>query len=327
MGLDKPKKNEAPDLSRRRFLQISGAALGVAAVGGADAVFNAPQRSSGPEAITSEGKLATTLADRSLEVISELFKLEVEGAENLREIPPGKHILFLTTHLSDIDMPIAIAGLAKENVRNLKLAELSTHFDFLKNPTAYLGRLAGGANSLPVSHTLNFRGEHTVFNPEDFPPMKDVMLAGDHMVMAAYFNLKKTYKEKKWELPEKGGNGGVYLAQITPDTVIVPVAVDIQTPEPIAMGGPNPAELIKYHNAPARVRIGKPLEPHPISGVEKFAGLLEKFKKNTRLTDEERNEFTRIHRALREESDRVMHSLSDMLPEEKRAPERPRDTG
>ncbi len=327
MGIEDPKK---PD--RRKFLKAAGA------LGASSMLLDGDQIQEGTSGVYSGNMLEnlsksrklpersaesreTTLADRALNFFSKLLDIKVEGAQNLREIPPGKHIIFLTTHLSDYDVPLAIAGLAKEGVRNLKAAVLSTHTRFTQNPGGYVARRIGGPeNTFVVSHDLGKGGkEKTVFNPNDFPPMKDALTAGNDLVMAAYLNLKITYREKKWQLPEKGGNGGVYLANSVPDTVIVPIAVDIES-EPFGMGTNDIVAFIKNkaRGTRANIRIGKPIEPMKISGIEKFPNLLTKAKSGTHLTPEERGEFTRIRKELREESNRVMQSLAEMLPREKR---------
>lgn len=288
--MENSKKKGGPELSRRNFLRGLAATGALAAAGslGADAK---EKRTDG----------WTQLTENVSSLIPKLEDIALEGSDNLREIPANKHVLFLTTHLTDMDVPISIAALAKEGVHNLKVAELSTHSDVFKNTPAYFVRLASGAdNSFPITHAFGSKGEHTVFEPKDFEPMKDALAAGTPIVMAGYFNLKKQYKEKKEELPEKGGYGGVYLAQITPETVIVPIAVD-------------------KHGAQARVRIGKAIEPQHIEGIERFAGIIAKGKGDEQLTDEERQEFHRIRLALKAQSDRVMESLSEMLPENKRA--------
>lgn len=267
---------------------------------------------------TKPKNLETTLANNCLKALDSIFTLEVEGAGNLKDTD-GKRLIFLTTHLSDLDVGLAIAGLSKSGIKNLKVAQLSTHFNFLQNPGGYVGRIVGGTeNSFPVSHRLA-APERTVFQPTDLEPMKNALIEGYAMVMAAYFNLKKTYKEGKQELPDKGGSGGVYLAQITPNSVMVPISIDIQTPEPIAMGGPKITELLKYKGAKVRIKIGKPIEPTPIPQVAELKTILHKRAHKEALTEEDREEFVRIHHEIKRESDRVMHELQTMLPQEKRA--------
>ena len=116
---------------------------------------------------------------------------------------------------------------------------------------------------------------------------------------------------------------------------MVPVAVDIRSKKPFGMGDPGIGQIIKEMRPKVEIKIGKPLEPAQLTDkngshldVSRFAEILKK-RKNIRpskegeqqqqvLTDEERREFHSIREALQEESDRVMGSLAELLPPEKR---------
>jgi len=133
--------------------------------------------------------------------------------------------------------------------------------------------------------------------------------------MAAYYDAD--YKSKEWRLPAKGGSGGVYLASFTPDTLIVPVAVDIKSKEAFAMGDSGIAKILKEMRPEVDVILGEPYTPAKIDNIDKFGDILRKRKQNIPTTDEERTIFTNVHTALRQESNRLMEKLAELLPANK----------
>ena len=217
-------------------------------------------------------------------------------------------------------MPIAIAALADTWGKNLKVMQASTNERFGNTLGAKIARTIEGADD---ALAVSFRGKpgeqgrSGVFNPDDYALMRKSLEEGSSLVAAAYFD--PTYQNKEWHLPARGGYGGVYLAQITPETVIVPIAVDIQSEKPLGMGDKGIMQIIKEVRPRVAVRIGCPLEPQKIEGIERFKEILKRREHRESITDAEHAEFTRMRRALREESDRVMQNLSDMLPPKKRA--------
>lgn len=268
------------------------------------------------ESESNVSEQATTLASRMEKLVPTLFRIETVGMENLEHIPDGKKVIFLVTHMSDYDLPIAIATIAKKFPR-IKVAEASTHEKFSQNPGGYLGRQIGGEqNSFSVDFTGGETDGNAIFNPENFEKMKGGLEEGDVLVIAAYFD--RTYQGGNWRLPEKGGSGGVYLSQITPDAILVPVSVDIQSKKPFGMGSPGLGQIIRELRPKVEVKIGMPFEPTPIDGIDTFARVLEKRKKGEPIESEERTRFSAVCQGLREESDKVMKVLADMLPVEKR---------
>ncbi len=247
-----------------------------------------------------------------------LFRAKIEGSENLKEISPETQIIFLPTHLSDYDVPIAVGKLG-EQFDDISVADASTHKSLFKNPGAYIGRKLGGddENFFAVDYTGGRGDGNGIFNPENFETMRESLESGRPMVIAAYYDTD--YNNHTWQLPDKGGTGGVYLSQITEkETVLVPVAIDIQSEKPFGMGAMDIGQIIKEKRPETRVTIGKPITPKKIEGIENFAKILEKRKNKERLTSEERKEFSRLHGELKNQSDEVMMNLAEMLPREKR---------
>src|SRR3989344_4251263 len=178
---------------------------------------------------TDKGK-STSLAENA-PLISKLFRIEIAGVENLEQIPPDKHPIYVTTHLSNYDSPIALSALSNAGVKNLKLAEAAAHERIDRNPIGYLQRrfLVGSENSFNISSIRGRTQDGTnLFNPDDFEPMIEALYKGSGIAVSAYFD--PTYKDK-WRGPKRGGHAAAYLPNIAQNTLIVPIAGDIQSKE------------------------------------------------------------------------------------------------
>jgi hypothetical protein len=237
--------------------------------------------------------------------------IKTEGMENLDLIPPGKKVVFAPTHISDGDMPVAALVLGDRF--KLGIANQSMHHHLTGEPPMYLGLLmAGKDNFYPMDFDWiklgKKKGKIGRFNPDNYLAMRDAMAnEGKAMVMAAH---SPTFNSK---LPDRGGIAAAYLAAIS-DAVIVPVAIDYQSEHTIT------AEThLKNatHRAEVKAIIGKPIEPKPIKGIERFPEIFKKDKEKM-ASDEERAELKRIRQSLSQDSDELMRQLADLLPEKKR---------
>lgn len=271
-----------------------------------------------PKKQRSEGR-STSLAERTL-LISNFFRIETSGLENLENIPPEKYRIYVTSHLSNYDIPNAIAALSQAGIKNLKLMEAGAHEDITQNPFGFFERkfLVGEENSLSIS-SMKGRSQDGIgiFNPDDYEPVKKALLDGYGVVVAAYYDPE--YKEK-WRLPRKGGYAAAYLANIAENAVLIPIAVDIQSKEPLGAGDTGVMGIIKENRPRARVIVGKPIEPAHTEHMSKLSNLVKKHGDPSKKASEETyEEFKRLSTALRSESARIMQSLSELLPEEKRA--------
>ena len=141
--------------------------------------------------------------------------IEVRGEDNLKKIPPGAKVIFATTHISDLDVGMPIAKLGKQF--RMKLVNASLQHDITQDPASNLGmRAMGSENMIPVD--IQWGREHPVagktyqgsmFNPENFIPMKKALEEGVALVIAAY----TPTHVKDGKLPSKGGYGAVYAAE------------------------------------------------------------------------------------------------------------------
>jgi hypothetical protein len=236
-------------------------------------------------------------------------KVEVVGKENIGEIPQGKKIIVVTTHLSHRDLPLAIGMLGNE-FPSVGWGEASTHERFSENPGGYIGRkMVGEEHSFSVTTNRNNGQEQGAFDPEDFEPMKEAMNEGKTIFMAAYYRGTEDV-----QLPDHGGYGAVLLAQ-APDTIFLPVAIDIKEEENLERSSAIIRSLA--HRPEARVSIGKPFDLEKIPEGERINELM-KLRKERKLSTEEVKEFSVLSKELRARSDEIMGHLAPLLPEERR---------
>jgi len=235
--------------------------------------------------------------------------INITGKENIKEIPMGAKVIVMTTHLTDFDVPIAIHSVAKE-LDIVVMNESVHHHLFGKQGEAStnLGmRIAGTKNFLSIDYRKNESGKKSpkAFNSENFEPAVKAMEEGRAVMMAAH----NPSQEPRQNLDDvKGGYGGVYLAELT-DAYILPVTIVLD--RATGMYEPNFGALKNLKGKPnASVVIGKPFQLEKIVGIERFSELT---KKEDKLTEEEHVEFSRLAKALREQSAVVMKKLSEQL--------------
>lgn len=235
-------------------------------------------------------------------------KIQTHGEEHLKEIPPDKKVIIATTHISDLDVPIATLKLGK--YFDIAITNQSLHHSFWVEPGTNIGiRIAGRENFIPID-TKKLEGKKQgEFNPQNFAPMRDALEKGKAIIIAAH------NPTQKWKL-SKGGYGAVYLTAISENVVILPVVVNIESDEPLGMAEAILKNVIKRPDA--SVYIQKPIELEKINGVEDFERILGKRKRGERLTKKERLRFSELKTALEKRSGQIMHALALDLPEKKR---------
>jgi hypothetical protein len=238
-------------------------------------------------------------------------KVSVEGIENIEKIPQGKRTIIACSHVTDGDVPSAMSVLSDHF--DFAIANQRTHQQWGEEPIMKLAVVATGSkNFFPIDYafsgTEKKRDKIGSFNPDNYQPMKEVMKKeGKALFIAAH---SPTYGG----LPEKGGLGAIYLAQITDNSILLPVASDLVHPSGHVM---NADENIKslLNRPTAKVIIGKPFELPKIEGIENLPGLI---KRKEVLSEEERMEWARLMKALKIQSDDLMKRISCLLPQEKR---------
>jgi hypothetical protein len=236
--------------------------------------------------------------------------IEVKGQKNIASLPPDAKVVVLTTHMTDLDVPLATHAVAK--VLDAAVMNLSTHHKFFgpqgEMPTNIGIRVAGKGNFIPIDFHKNEKGQKSpkAFNPENFEPAMAAMEKGKSVLIAAHNPSREPLQTLQGV---KGGYGGVYLAEMA-DAYILPVSVLLDKKSGMH------ANMIKtvLEKPNASVSIGKPFKVEKIEGIEKISEIMKKRKSGQKLSEEEIKEFSRLTNALREQSEIIMQHLSAQLP-------------
>ena len=232
-------------------------------------------------------------------------KIEVSGEENIKKLPPGAKVVVMTTHLTDLDIPIVVHAIAKD----LDIVEMDMsvhHKAFGKQGEAgtYFGNaIAGRKNFLPIDYEKGESDKKSAkaFNPENFKPAAEAMEKGKTILIAAHNPSQKPAKNLD---NIKGGYGGVYLAELT-DAYILPVTVVLD--KEAGMYGDTLNTLRKKPNA--SVMIGEPFKPEKISGVKNLSELTKKKE----WSNEDFIEFSKLNESLGEKSQEVIKRMSEQI--------------
>jgi 1-acyl-sn-glycerol-3-phosphate acyltransferase len=283
--------------------------------------FEMPERLNNPEAETKKravGQLAEgekpDAFTRKMELFGKLLfsKVNVAGEENFAAIPPDRQVMFVTTHLTNFDIPLASSVLGKKF--HLAVGDASTNHHFLENPFGTVGDVvAGRKNFIPISRRKGrTKGASSagIFDPEDFEKIGDAFGQNKAVVISAY------YKDRNDELklPPRGGYGAAYLAEAT-DAIVVPVAIDIKAKERKATAVSDLAAALDRPEA--KITIGKPFELEKMENISAVRDIMAK-RQREKLSGEDIAAFKGASRGLRDRSNVLMQHLAELLPEEKR---------
>jgi len=235
-------------------------------------------------------------------------KIEVKGREHISEIPKGKKVIIVCSHISDMDMGIAAYALRDDFDLLITHQSVQT---LLEEPGISLGmKIAGKENFMPIDWLRFEGGKQGKFNPDNFIKLKKYLEESGKTPIIAAHN-----PSKRWQL-KKGGYAAVMLAQLQGDAVILPIAIDVKSEEPVGMAESRLKTLKKKPEV--EVSIGKPFELPQIEGIKELKPIFDKMKQNMPLSDEERKKFSELHQSLRDSSDMIMERLAEYLPKEKR---------
>ncbi len=242
---------------------------------------------------------------RSVELLAktQVSKVEVSGREHLEELRPEEVPIFTTSHIQDVDIPLAVAVFGRAQTAtgrtfDIAVTDQSVHHSFREEPSTNIGlRAAGKENFIPIDWKKGSGGKTPRFNPANFPPMRAAMERGKSIVIAAQ---NPTFTGSLG----KGGVGAVYLAQLSGQPII-PFAVDMGEKEGV------------LQRPVANTHIGAPLRLEPIPGIAQLAALEEK-RSNRTMNGEEQVTYRQLVHALKEQSQQVMQAIASMLPAEKR---------
>ena len=257
----------------------------------------------------------------SVEMMTKLFsEFNVEGKENIENIPEGKRIILATTHTSDFDIPLAAAALSRD--MKLVITHISYQEEFFKSIKASdvtIGSIlvAGRKNFLPIRYVRDKNramGRQGQMNPEDMENIVSAMDEGNAAIIAAH---NPVFDDK---LPDKPGFAAIRVAQLAgKDAIVVPISVQIG--DQSERGRSKPGNVIK--NRPeAKVVIGKPLtfdDPEANIAGDKIDSILKNRELGSPLSQEEGEQIKEARMIINEtEGAKLMGALASISPEEMR---------
>ena len=272
---------------------------------------------SSPEPKKESSSKRLMLAMESLGKL-QVDKISIEGSEHLKEIPKDRKVIIVTTHITDLDMPLAATAVG--NDLDIAVANMSVHHSFKGEAPTYLGLLAAGkSNFFPIDFEKNkevdketgekYKGAGA-FNPDNFTPMAEAMKNGKRILIAGH----NPSHDGKLGSP---GYGAAYLAEIA-NAMILPVGVNLKPKESgTGMYGSEVKTFLKKPDAD--IKIGAPFELSKIEGINEFSQLMKKretlAKTGERLSDEEMTRFFELSKQLRKCSEEIFAKISMLVPE------------
>lgn len=246
-------------------------------------------------------------------------EVRVTGQENIAEIPKGSKVVIITSHMTDLDIPVSIHAVAKD--LDVVVMNQSVHHKFFgeqgEMPTNIGLRIAGKKNFLPIDFVRKASGKKDPkpFNTANFEPAREAMEKGNAVMIAAHNPFQKFGQNLD---STRGGYGGVYLAALT-GAYILPITVTFD--RETGMYDPNLLQTLKnIKKANATAQIGKPFKLEKIEGIENFQKINEKKRAGMKLTKEEYDESFKIIAALRERSQEMMKKFSEQIKTQGRQP-------
>lgn len=258
-----------------------------------------------------EGSMRLWLANEAMIKLA-LGEIKIEGKENINKIPLDANIVVMSTHLTDLDIPIVIHSIAR--YLDIAVTNMSVHHKFFGKegePSTNIGmRIAGKDNFIPLDFKKDEKGPGNKsaepFNPNNFETAAESIDKGKTILIAAH----KPLPEAKNSLENvKGGYGGVYLSQLRENTYILPITVVLD--QAVGMHGKELDTLKKKPNA--KVVIGEPFKPEKIKGIERFSILTKKRESGEILNNEEMAEFFTLSHALRNQSQEIIQKMSKQI--------------
>jgi len=224
----------------------------------------------------------------------------IAGIENLGKVPRSRRLVVATTHLTDLDIPLAARAL--DSHLDLAIVDMLPNHDVIKRPgQAILSKLASEKNFIPVDYSVDKQGNETagLFNPRNFTPMLNAIDSGKALVIAAH----EPSPDRKFTKP---GVGASYLAAVT-GAMILPVAVNLEASGNVGM---SETKIQTFFARPdASVSVGGPVELPEGPDVGQLGTLMEKRHQGDRLVCSEIEEFHLIKNYLHAQSEALLDQL------------------
>jgi hypothetical protein len=154
-----------------------------------------------------------------------------------------------------------------------------------------------------------------LFVPEDFIPMKEALEEGRAVIISAH---NQTFS---WQLPKLSGYASIYLSEIVPGSVIVPVSVEVAGDTPSGMTevishGTWVERVRSFFSRPAvHVHIHEPFTVPPLPNLARFEELA---ARQGTLSEAEHEEYKNLREARRAVGGMIMQILASTISPAKR---------
>lgn len=291
-----------------------------------------PETSGADSQIKAPNKIHGNKSSRRLRlamfVNSELVarRPEVVDLENLEKIPKGVNPIIAGTHLRG-DSPLQI--IARELDEKFDIG-IALQAENRKNPIINASlTVIGQGNFFDVDHTttrtkINGKSERDdkyTLNFNNYEVMKEAMEKGKTMLIAAHYS--PIYDGI---LPNKPGFAAIYLAHLSGQRVVLPVALEMHTDDKDTGRADrisNGVKKILTGNRPkSKMTICEPITLDPIdpANIELMKRWLtaRQDQKPSGLNSEEQKKAKETFRRMRWDGEKVMYALAKALPPERR---------
>ena len=234
--------------------------------------------------------------------------VEVSGRENLAGMADHRKIIFVSTHISDLDIPVIVAALSGSF--DLAVTDISIHKHLLHSlmtidPTYLAVLLAGRKNFLSITYSLKNGVRKGHLNPDDIININNSLDGGKAVIISAH---NPTFDGK---LPDNPGYAAVLAALTANNSIVVPVAVQIGDGAEV-LGIGTLSNMIKTIRRRPSVKVvfGSPVSFDSPVAKEAARDILLTGRYSVRPAE--------AFQIIREEAQKVMRTLAAMLPVQKR---------
>ncbi|MBP6859597.1 MAG: hypothetical protein KBC69_03195 [Candidatus Magasanikbacteria bacterium] len=251
---------------------------------------------------------------KGMEKAVKLFckEFSVDGKEQIRQVlreNPNAKFVLAASHFSNLDAPAAVVALG--DMLDMQITAESVLFEGLA-PQRALFKFAGKENFVPLSYEKGKKGKHGVFDPDDFTGLAQSVEKGKTPWIAIHPFTKE-------EQMQAARIGSVYLAHKS-GAMIIPAALEYEGGSVSMEGGIELAKALAARVAgkgKGTYHVGKPIQLLPLD-VSIIETVMYKRGNKEQVTDEERVEFSRVYKRLKEDANTVASKIGTMLPPERR---------
>lgn len=251
---------------------------------------------------------------KGMEKAVKLFckEFSVDGKEQIKQVlqeKPNAKFVLAASHFSNLDAPAAVVALA--DILDMQITAESVLFEGLA-PQRALFKWAGKDNFVPLSYEKGKKGKHGVFDPDDFTGLAEGIEKGKTPWIAIHPFTKE-------EEMQTARIGSVYLAHKT-GAMIIPAALEYEGSSISMEGGLELAKALMGRAAgkgKGTYHVGKPIQLRPLD-VSIVEVVMHKRNNKEEVSSEERTEFSRVSKQLREDANTIASKIGSMLPPERR---------